>query len=104
MLREWAGAMGVEYGGKAKRALAKGQKGAGSKDWKAVVSAVKKARKKAERGDEDGATADVMATLGTRSGALVDELRDLLEEEGAAALELAESIPARWLARYGFGW
>lgn len=104
VLREWAVAMGVEYGGKAKRALAKGQKGAGSKDWKAVASAVKKARKKAERGDEDGAIADVMAELGSRSGALVDELRDLLDEEGAAALEVAESIPARWLARYGFGW
>ena len=48
--------------------------------------------------------AEVLTALGSRSGALVDELRDLLEEDGAAALEVAESIPARWLARYGFGW
>lgn len=102
-LRDWADALGVEMSGKIKRVIVKGEKGAGSKEWKAAVSAVKKARKKARK-DEDGAVADVLAALEGKEGALVDELRDRLEESGASALEDAEAIPAAWLARFSFGW
>jgi hypothetical protein len=108
VLLEWADLLGAEVDRRARTRALRDARGGASKDWGRALKQVSSRRAKVER--DPALAGELIDALRALGGAFPSELARELEAAGddpaalAAALEGAETLPKRWLARSYFNW